>query len=265
MDLAKKDEREAAAWCSSIRRSSRSPRTRIVHEEGCLSIPEYYEEVERPAEVTVRYLDLDGKEQEIEADGLLATCLQHEIDHLNGVLFIDHISKLKRDRVVKKFTKAAKQAGKDERKRRSQVRGEVTCRCASIFMGTPDFAVPTLLELAGHGHDVVAVYTRAPKPGRPPRPRADAVAGRARGAQARPCRCSRRASLKGADAQAAFAAHGADVAVVVAYGLILPKPILDAPCRSAASTCTPRCCRAGAAPRRSSARSWRATPRPASR
>src|SRR5262249_57550744 len=79
-----------------------------THEEGCLSIPEYYEEVERPASVTVRFLDLDGKQHEIEADGLLATCIQHEIDHLNGVLFIDHISKLKRDRVIKKFTKALK-------------------------------------------------------------------------------------------------------------------------------------------------------------
>jgi peptide deformylase len=82
----------------------------VVREEGCLSIPEYYEEVERAAEVKVRYLDIDGKEQEIEAEGILATCLQHEIDHLNGVLFIDHISKLKRDRVIKKFTKAAKRA-----------------------------------------------------------------------------------------------------------------------------------------------------------
>ncbi len=81
-----------------------------VHEEGCLSIPEYYEEVERPAKIRVQYLDLDGKPQEIEADGLLATCMQHEIDHLNGVLFIDHLSKLKRDRVIKKYTKIAKQA-----------------------------------------------------------------------------------------------------------------------------------------------------------
>jgi peptide deformylase len=82
-----------------------------VYEEGCLSIPEFYEDVERPAKVRVRFLDLDGKENEIEADGLLATCLQHEIDHLNGVLFIDYISRLKRQRVVKKFEKAAKQAG----------------------------------------------------------------------------------------------------------------------------------------------------------
>ncbi|WP_264049574.1 peptide deformylase [Methylobacterium flocculans] len=79
-----------------------------VYDEGCLSIPEYYGEVERPDRVRVRFRDLDGAEREIEADGLLATCIQHEIDHLDGVLFIDHLSKLKRDRVVKKFAKAAK-------------------------------------------------------------------------------------------------------------------------------------------------------------
>ncbi len=81
-----------------------------VYEEGCLSIPEYYEEVERPKQIRVKFTDVHGKAQEIEADGLLATVLQHEIDHLNGVLFIDHISKLKRDRVIKKFQKAAKRA-----------------------------------------------------------------------------------------------------------------------------------------------------------
>ena len=85
--------------------------TRSVYEEGCLSIPDYYAEVERPAAITVRHLDRDGKEQVTEADGLLATCLQHEIDHLNGVLFIDHISKLKREMVIRKFTKAAKMRG----------------------------------------------------------------------------------------------------------------------------------------------------------
>lgn len=78
------------------------------YEEGCLSIPEYYEWVERPDKVRIRYRDLDFKEQELEADGVLATAIQHEIDHLNGILFIDHISKLKRDRVIKKFTKLAK-------------------------------------------------------------------------------------------------------------------------------------------------------------
>ena len=79
-----------------------------VYEEGCLSIPEYYEEVERPAMVHVSFLDRDGKPNSIEADGILATCIQHEIDHLNGVLFIDHISRLKRARVMRKFEKAAR-------------------------------------------------------------------------------------------------------------------------------------------------------------
>ena len=78
------------------------------YEEGCLSIPDFYEMVARPSEVKVRYLDNHGEGREILATGVLATCIQHEIDHLNGVLFIDYISKLKRDRVVKKFTKAQK-------------------------------------------------------------------------------------------------------------------------------------------------------------
>jgi peptide deformylase len=83
---------------------------KATYEEGCLSIPEYYEEVERPAKVRVRFTDLDGKVHEEDAEGLYATCIQHEIDHLNGVLFVDYLSKLKRDRVIKKFEKAAKRA-----------------------------------------------------------------------------------------------------------------------------------------------------------
>ncbi len=83
-----------------------------LYEEGCLSIPEYYAEVERPARVRFHYLDREGKRQEREADGLLATVVQHEIDHLDGKLFIDHISKLKRDMVIKKFAKAKAQGTK---------------------------------------------------------------------------------------------------------------------------------------------------------
>ena len=90
---------------------------RSTYEEGCLSIPEYYADVERPAFCKLSYLDRDGKEQIMNAEGILATCVQHEIDHLDGVLFIDHISKLKRDMVVKKFTKIAKQTGKSAGKR----------------------------------------------------------------------------------------------------------------------------------------------------
>jgi peptide deformylase len=109
MDLAKKDDPPEQRVFINPEIVSRSDET-AIYEEGCLSIPEIYEEVSRHAQVRVKYLDLDGREQELDATGLLATCLQHEIDHLNGVLFIDHISKLKRDRIVKKFTKAAKRA-----------------------------------------------------------------------------------------------------------------------------------------------------------
>ncbi len=79
-----------------------------VAEEGCLSIPEYFAEVERPAKVRVAYIDRDGNKQEMEAEGVLAVCLQHEIDQIDGKLFIDHLSKLKRDMVIKKFAKQAR-------------------------------------------------------------------------------------------------------------------------------------------------------------
>jgi peptide deformylase len=110
IDLAKKDDPPApqvfinpeVIWSSD---------EKSTYEEGCLSIPEYYEEVERPLSVNAKYFDLNFKPQEIEATGLLATCLQHEIDHTNGILFIDYISKLKREMVMKKFKKAAKQGG----------------------------------------------------------------------------------------------------------------------------------------------------------
>jgi peptide deformylase len=79
-------------------------------EEGCLSVPEIWDDVERPARIRAEYLDLDGKRVEIEADGMLATCLQHEMDHLQGVLFIDHLSRLKRGMALKKLAKAKKLA-----------------------------------------------------------------------------------------------------------------------------------------------------------
>ena len=85
---------------------------RNVYEEGCLSIPDYFADVERPAGVTVRWTDLDGKQHERSEGGLFATCVQHEFDHLEGTLFIDHLSRLRRDRVVRKFVKMAKEAGR---------------------------------------------------------------------------------------------------------------------------------------------------------
>ncbi|RYZ65512.1 MAG: peptide deformylase [Proteobacteria bacterium] len=107
IDLSKEDE-EKKPQVFINPEILQSSDERSVYEEGCLSIPDYYAEVERPAKITVKFLGLDGKEQQLEADGLLATCLQHEIDHLNGVLFIDYISRLKREMVIKKFTKASK-------------------------------------------------------------------------------------------------------------------------------------------------------------
>jgi peptide deformylase len=109
LDLAKKEEPKRpqvfinpeVVWSSD---------EKAIYEEGCLSIPETYSDVERSAQVKVKYLDLGGALHEIDANGLLATCLQHEIDHTNGILFIDHLSKLKRDRIIKKFSKAAKRA-----------------------------------------------------------------------------------------------------------------------------------------------------------
>jgi peptide deformylase len=109
MDLSKKDETAAPQVFINPEIVSRSEE-QSIYEEGCLSIPDVHEDVERPSRVTVKYLDLEGKLQQSDAEGLFATCIQHEIDHLNGVLFIDHISKLKRDRITKKFAKAAKRA-----------------------------------------------------------------------------------------------------------------------------------------------------------
>jgi len=79
-----------------------------VHNEGCLSIPDLYADVTRPKQVRVRYLDRDGEVREMDSDGLLATCVQHEIDHLNGILFIDHLSLLKRNMILRKLQKLKK-------------------------------------------------------------------------------------------------------------------------------------------------------------
>jgi len=84
-----------------------------THEEGCLSVPEHYADVVRPAEVRVRYLDRNNELRELHADGMLATCVQHEIDHLDGILFIDHISALKRNMILRKLLKEKKLAAKE--------------------------------------------------------------------------------------------------------------------------------------------------------
>lgn len=77
----------------------------VPYQEGCLSVPDFYEDVDRPERCRVRYLDYDGQPREDDAEGLFAVCIQHEMDHLDGVLFVDHLSRLKRDRILKKLRK----------------------------------------------------------------------------------------------------------------------------------------------------------------
>ena len=110
MDLAKEEEPPAPIVMINPEILSYSDET-VTTEEGCLSIPELYYDVERPAEIKVRYTDLDGQTIEREAKDRLAICIQHELDHLDGVLYIDYRSRLKRDRVLKKFQKQARRAG----------------------------------------------------------------------------------------------------------------------------------------------------------
>jgi peptide deformylase len=109
MDLDQKDGKKN--WRAFINpRITWASEDIAVFEEGCLSVPDIWDDVERPARIKAEYLDEHGEKQLLEADGLLATCLQHEMDHLNGVLFIDHLSRLKRSMAIRKLTKAKKLA-----------------------------------------------------------------------------------------------------------------------------------------------------------
>ena len=109
MDLARQDEEPQPRYFVNPEILWASEET-APYEEGCLSVPEIYDEVERPARVKIRYLDYQGQTIEEDAEGLYAVCIQHEMDHLNGVLFIDHLSRLKREQAVKKVKKQAKAA-----------------------------------------------------------------------------------------------------------------------------------------------------------
>jgi peptide deformylase len=109
MDLSKEEGVKEPRYFVNPEILWRSEET-VPYEEGCLSVPEIYDQVERPAKVRIRYLDYAGKQIEEEAEGIYAVCIQHEMDHLEGVLFIDHLSRLKRDRAVAKVKKQAKAA-----------------------------------------------------------------------------------------------------------------------------------------------------------
>ena len=111
IDISKDKEKKNPLFLINPEIVSRSKKT-SVYEEGCLSLPGYFAEIERPAECKIEYLNYEGKKSEIDANGLLATCIQHEVDHLNGILFIDYLSKLKKDMIIKKLVKHKKELNK---------------------------------------------------------------------------------------------------------------------------------------------------------
>ena len=108
IDISKDDEKKNPLFLINPEINFKSKNTSI-HEEGCLSLPGHYAEIERPAECVISYIDYNGNKKQLNAKGLLSTCIQHEIDHLNGVLFIDYLSKLKKDIIIKKVSKDKKE------------------------------------------------------------------------------------------------------------------------------------------------------------
>ena len=111
IDLSKDDQKKEPLFFVNPKITFQSKKT-SVYEEGCLSLPGHFAEIERPAECHINYIDYDGKSKELQASGLLATCIQHEIDHLDGILFIDYLSKLKKDMIIKKLIKHKKEISK---------------------------------------------------------------------------------------------------------------------------------------------------------
>jgi len=107
IDISKAEEKKNPIFLINPQIIHKSKKT-SVYEEGCLSLPGQFAEIERPAECTLKYVDYNGREKELKAEGLLATCVQHEVDHLNGILFIDYLSKLKKDMIIKKLVKQKK-------------------------------------------------------------------------------------------------------------------------------------------------------------
>ncbi len=111
IDLSKEDQKKNPLFLVNPEITFQS-KNLSTYEEGCLSLPGYFAEIERPAECHLKYLDYDGNQKNLKAEGLLATCIQHEIDHLNGILFIDYLSKLKKDMIIKKLVKHKKELNK---------------------------------------------------------------------------------------------------------------------------------------------------------
>jgi methionyl-tRNA formyltransferase len=160
-------ERNDRRWCSSIRRSERRGPRDV--EEGCLSVPGIYDKVQRATKIRVRALGRDGKPFELDAEGLLAVCIQHEIDHLEGQMFVDYLSELKRQLIRKRLRRSAGSALGARRARPRRLSNALDFASSSLrlaFAGTPPFAVPALDALCAAGHRVHsrAVFTQADRP-----------------------------------------------------------------------------------------------------
>lgn len=203
------------------------------YQEGCLSVPGFYENVDRPQKVRIKALDRDGNPFEEVAEGLLAVCIQHECDHLNGKLFVDYLSTLKRDRIRKKLEKQHRQQARPHPPKAcpgkpfsfSEPRMSQALRI--VFAGTPEFAAEHLKALLDTPHRIVAVYTQPDRPaGRGQKLMPSAVKSLA---LEHGLPVMQPQSLRNAEAQAELAALRADLMVVVAYGLILPQAVLDIP------------------------------------
>ena len=187
--------------------------------EGCLSLPEHYADVTRPAQIRVRYLDYQNEIREIEASGLLATCIQHEMDHLDGVLFVDHISMVKRGMIC--ASSPSQSAVVPRLPPSTPDAAPFTAATEDalnlIFMGTPPFAATILEALISAGHLLLAVYTQPPRPaGRGRRPQPSAVQ---RLAEEHELLVRVPARLRDETVQAEFAALGAEMTVVAASNL----------------------------------------------
>ena len=111
IDISKDKDKKEPLFLINPKITSKSKQT-STYEEGCLSLPGHFAEIERPAECEINFIDYNGKKKEIKANGLLSTCIQHEVDHLDGILFIDYLSKLKKDMIIKKLVKHKKELNK---------------------------------------------------------------------------------------------------------------------------------------------------------
>src|SRR5215472_7744200 len=187
-------------------------------EEGCLSVPGIYEAVERAESITVRALGLDGQSFTLDAEGMLAVCIQHELDHLEGKVFVDYLSRLKQQRIKAKLQKQI---------RKTACSGVEALRI--LFAGTPEFAARSLAAVLDSRHEVCCVMTQPDRPAG--RGLATAASPVKKLALARGIPVVQPATLKEVKVRDELASHRPDAIVTAAFGLIFPRAILDIPSR----------------------------------